>query len=89
MESETYTAVLASRAAGRAKSLEKAALNLLRARTQWEIGSVDILEFDLDLDSSCDFIVVRTRGNGGTEYVPVEDADPKTLADVAKRVALK
>lgn len=89
MEAEIYTAVLAERSANRAKSLKKAALDLLRARTQWAISSVDTLEFDLDVEPGCEFVVVRTRDNGETEYVSVEDADPETLAGVVKRMALK
>lgn len=89
MEAETYSAIVAARTANRAKSLEKAALGLLLSRTQWAIGPVDTIEFDIDLEPGCEFIVVRTRNNGETEYVSVEDADPETLADVVKRMALK
>lgn len=83
MEAEINTAILAARTAARAKALTESALGTLARRAQWNVCEIEEPEFQLFLSCDEKNIVVEAHVNGETGCIPVEEADPENIADLA------
>lgn len=89
MEAEITTAILAKRTAKRARQLADSALNTLARRAQWKLCEIEEPDFKLFVSDDKKDIVVMTDFRGETGRIPVEEADPQTIAKLAMELMVR
>nr|DAW16122.1 MAG TPA: hypothetical protein [Caudoviricetes sp.] len=89
MEAEITTAILAKRTAKRARQLADSALNTLARRAQWKLCEIEEPDFKLFVSDDEKDIVVMTDFHGETGRIPVEEADPQTIAKLAMELMVR